>query len=957
MIRITAYLGLFLLLLLQCDVQPEAVDNGSPYLTIAPTEIQQLVSDMTLEEKIGQLIILETSLGPTITEDSIYQYARENQISGLILSGIDVIQYMRIIDNCSAFGKNSFLHGTKQNVSVCNQFANTQNFPSMASIQACQNDSLIQSTYDIFEQQLNAFNFDFVIGPNISTTNEGRAFDPSNYATSFEFVRQNARSQYNRYNNYGVFSFANSLDQFIDVANDSLQVENESLDLLKSLNKLGLSGLMIGSSFFEDPRFNKQSFDFLKGYLHQKVGFEGLLIGEARGDNMIDLLTAGIDMFIVNDLKEQTDRLFKLYETGFLTDVILDEKVARILKTKEWIKKNKKNSNMDVEAANFLAHYEEYDFLIRSLEEQSIAVSNRHDYLMPFRDIGYKKFTIQNIGKFDAKLFKATFKKFANFEYHHRYDHVNQVLDLSMLKETLADINVFLYDGGSLTAAQRQEFIDKLHASGHEKSVVINFGDPKYLAPFAERISSLQIFDNTQYTQSGAAQLLFGGYASNARTLTEVNAFIHPKNRDRINKTRLKFADPREVGIDPTSLVGIDAIVNTAIADQAIPGCQVLVARKGNIIYSKGFGYQTYDKAIEIAPDHLYDLASITKIAATTLGVMKLEEQGKIGFKDRLKSAIDISNSSRIKNIYLRDLLLHRSNLQPNMPISDFVTVEDSILQNCNDLYCQNKTAVHAKAVAKDFYINTEKIQSLWDNVYGLKPYKKSKYRYSDVNFNLLQKVIEQKSKKSLNTYIDDQFYDKLGLRYCTYNPHETTPITHLVPTEFDSKWRKQLVRGFVHDESAALQGGVAGNAGLFSNAEDLAYLFQMLLNGGQYGGRRFFKPETIDKFVTPPYYSRRGYGFDKPRGKYTESCSTKASKATYGHSGFTGTCVWVDPESDLVYIFLSNRIYPSIENRKLFKEKYRGRIHSVIYDALDTYKWTTPDPYKPEFEAKPIQS
>ena len=130
-----------------------------------------------------------------------------------------------------------------------------------------------------------------------------------------------------------------------------------------------------------------------------------------------------------------------------------------------------------------------------------------------------------------------------------------------------------------------------------------------------------------------------------------------------------------------------------------------------------------------------------------------------------------------------------------------------------------------------------------------------------------------------------------------------------------------------------------------------------MLLNGGQYGGRRFFKPETIDKFVTPPYYSRRGYGFDKPRGKYTESCSTKASKATYGHSGFTGTCVWVDPESDLVYIFLSNRIYPSIENRKLFKEKYRGRIHSVIYDALDTYKWTTPDPYKPEFEAKPIQS
>jgi len=938
-------------------VQQEPVDNGTPYLTIAPTEIQTLVSDMTLEEKIGQLLILETTVGPSMTEDSIYHYAKQNQISGVILSGLDVIQYMRIIDNCSAFGKNLFLHGTKENVSVCNQFASTAQFPSMASIQACQNDSLVQSTFEIFEQQLNAFNFDFVIGPNISMSNENKDFESYNFAIQPNDVKRNARSQYNRYNNNGVFSFASSLDQFIDVANDSLRVVDESISLLSSLNKLGLSGLMVGDSFFDNEEFGNQPFDFLKEYLHQKIGYEGLLIGEAKGENLIDLLTAGLDVFIVKDVRMQTDRLIRLYESGFLTDAILDEKVARILKTKQWIKENKKNSNMDVEAANFLAHYEEYDFLVRSLDEQSISVSNNYKHLMPFRDIGRKKFTIQNLAKFDATLFKATFKKFADFAYHNRYDHVNEVLDLGTLKESLADINVFLYDGSALTQAQRQEFVDKLNGSVNKKSVVVNFGDPKYLAPLKESISSLHIFDNTQYSQSGAAQLLFGGYSSNARLKADINSFITANSYDRIRKSRLKFSDPREVGIDPTNLVGIDAIVNSAIANQAIPGCQVLVAKQGNIIYSKGFGYQTYDKTIKIASDHLYDLASITKIAATTLGVMKLEEQGRINFKDRLKSAIDISKTSRIRNIYLRDLLLHRSNLQPNMPISDFVSVEDSLLVNCNDMFCQTKTAVHAKAVAKNFYINSDKIKSLWDNVYGLKPYKKSKYRYSDVNFNLLQKVIEEKSNKTLNKYIDDAFYDNLGLRYCAYNPHESTPITHLVPTEFDKKWRKQLVRGFVHDESAALQGGVAGSAGLFSNAEDLAFLFQMLLNGGNYGGRQFLKKETIEKFVTPPYYSRRGYGFDKPRGKYTESCSSKASKSTYGHSGFTGTCVWVDPETELVYIFLSNRIYPSIDNRKLFKEKYRGRIHSVIYDAMDSYNWETPDPYQPQFEAKPIQS
>ncbi len=957
MTRISAYLGLFLLLLLQCDVQKETVDNGSPFLTIEPTEIQSLVADMSFEEKIGQLLILETTLGPELNEDSIYAYARNNQISGVILSGLDVIQYMRIVDNCTAFGKNSFVHGTRENVSICNQFANTQTFPSLAAIQACQNDSLLRNTYDIFEKQLHAFNFDFVIGPNISTSNEGRSFDARNYATDERSVKTNAYTQFNRFSKNDVFSFANSLDQFIDVKNDSTKVDNPSLDLLDNLNKRGLSGLMVGRSFFQDERFDNQAFDFLKEHLHQEIGFEGLLIGEAEVGNLINLLTAGLDMFIVKDVKTINKRFKELYESGFLTDIILDEKVARVLKAKEWIQENKKDRNMDVEAANYLAHYEEYDFLIRSLEEQSIALTNNHKFLLPFKEIGTKKFTIQNVGKFDARLFTATFKKFANFEFFDRFDHVNEVLDLSDLQQRLGDVNVFLYDGAALTSAQRQEFIDKLNSLENANTVVINFGDPAFLAPFKKSISSLQIFDNTQYTQSGAAQLLFGGYSTTAKILADVNDFIEGGTRNRLIKTRLKYADPREVGIDPTDLVGIDAIVNTAIDDKAIPGCQVLVAKEGKIIYSKGFGYQTYDNISEIETDHLYDLASITKVASTTLGIMKLEEQGKLDLKDRLKNSIEISNSSRLKNIYLRDLLLHRSNLQPNMPISDFVGVEDSLLVTCNDLYCQKKTAVHAKAVAKDFYINNEKISTLWDNVYKLKPYKKSKYRYSDVNFNILQKVIENKAKRGLNNYIDREFYTRLGLRNCAYNPHETNPMTKLVPTEFDKKWRKQILRGFVHDESAAIQGGVAGNAGLFSNAEDLAYLFQMLLNGGDYGGRRFLKKETIDKFVTPPYYSKRGYGFDKPRGRYTESCSAKASKKTYGHSGFTGTCVWVDPETELVYIFLSNRIYPSIDNRKLFKEKYRGRIHSVIYDAIDSYQWVTPDPEKPNIKTKLIQS
>ena len=948
---------LLLLLLLQCDVKQNLEEENSPYLTIESNEIQSLVADMSVEEKIGQLLILDTKLSPQINEDSIYTFAKEHLVGGLILSDIDVIQYLRIIDNCTAFGKQTFLHGTRENVSVCNQFSNTPKFPSFASMEACQSDSLVGEVFQLFEEQLNAFNFHFAIGPNISLHNNESIFDANNFVTIENQLNQQARAQFGRHSNSGIFSIANSISQFIDTRTDSISLETSELTQLKSLQKLGLSGTMVDHKFFQHKSFKYQSFDFLKEHLVEEIGYDGLLFSEIQDNEVIDILHAGIDMIIVNDARKAFNELNRLYTIGFLTDEILDEKVARILKTKEWINQQKRGRQIDVEMANFLTHYQEYDYLIRSIEEQSIAVANNFKSFLPIREISNSNFVIHNLGKFDAKLFNATFSKFANFEYHPRFDHVHNVMDLGSLTDDSKDVNIYLYDASNLDSAQQTEFVDRLNNMQNSKSIVINFGNPLSLTKLKKEINSIQIFDNTQYTQSGVAQILFGGYKTNATITANINDFIFANSSYSIPKIRMKYADPREVGIDPTDLVGIDAIVNAAMRDEAIPGCQVLVAKAGNIIYSKGFGFQTYDKRKAIKTENLYDLASITKVAATTLGTMKLAEQGKINLKDRLKNSIEISKRSRLRNIYIRDLLLHRSNLQPNMPIADFVATEDSTLYSCNDYYCYNKTAKHTESVAKDFYINKDQISTLWDNVYALKPYKKSKYRYSDVNFNILKQIVEQNSKQKLDTYVDNNFYKTLGLRRCTYKPLESTSISNIVPTEFDKKWRKQVVHGFVHDESAAIQGGVAGNAGLFSNAEDLSYLFQMLLNGGHYGGHTFFKEETINKFVTPPYYSRRGYGFDKPRGKYTESCSSKASKATYGHSGFTGTCVWVDPETELIYIFLSNRIYPTIENRKLFKDKYRGRIHSVIYDALDTYKWVKPDINQTINDTRSIQS
>ena len=225
----------------------------------------------------------------------------------------------------------------------------------------------------------------------------------------------------------------------------------------------------------------------------------------------------------------------------------------------------------------------------------------------------------------------------------------------------------------------------------------------------------------------------------------------------------------------------------------------------------------------------------------------------------------------------------------------------------------------------------------MWQKIYQMRPFNNKRYRYSDVNFNLLQKIVEAKSNITIDEYVKLNFYYPLNLEHITYKPLEVFDVNEIVPTAQDA-WRKQLLQGYVHDESAALLGGVGGNAGLFANSEDLAVIFQMLLNGGSYGGKEFLKPETIRKFTSQQAGSLRGLGFDVQTLSGTRSCSTKASASTFGHTGFTGTCVWVDPETELIYIFLSNRIHPNVNNRTLFNEGTRTRIQSLVYDALDTY-------------------
>jgi CubicO group peptidase (beta-lactamase class C family) len=376
--------------------------------------------------------------------------------------------------------------------------------------------------------------------------------------------------------------------------------------------------------------------------------------------------------------------------------------------------------------------------------------------------------------------------------------------------------------------------------------------------------------------------------------------------------------------------------MNFAISKEATPGGQILVARGGTVIYDKSFGYHSYDKRIAVDWRDLYDLASITKITATLPGVMNWYEKQPLLLKSTVGQQLPELASSDKGNLVLEDVLAHQSGLTAWIPYYLRTIRTDS----AKAYWYVSSTAAGAIKVTDELYLRPE----IRDTMYAMLEQSKLKandYRYSDLGYYLFQRMLEKRNNEPLDTWVKTTFYAPLGASRLTYKPLENGfDLEEIVPTEEDRYWRNATVHGRVHDMGAAMMDGVAGHAGLFSNTNSLAKMMQMYLWGGQYGGVKYLEETTIAKFTSCAFCelkNRRGLGFDRPQLEDGPgpSCSC-ASNKSFGHTGFTGTMVWMDPEEELLYIFLSNRTYPDMENWKLSKYDVRTNIQEVLYDALN---------------------
>lgn len=446
-------------------------------------------------------------------------------------------------------------------------------------------------------------------------------------------------------------------------------------------------------------------------------------------------------------------------------------------------------------------------------------------------------------------------------------------------------------------------------------------------------------YQNSPAAQEKTAQVIFG--ALEARGKLPVSAGDDfPAGTGFYTRAidRLAYGLPESAGMSSLKLSKIDSIIDRAISRGVTPGAQITVARKGRVVYQRNAGYHTYEKNIPVTDTSIYDLASLTKILASLPLIMQLEERGVISFDSRLGDLMPSFQGSNKENIRLQDMLLHYARLKAWLPFY-VPTIDRSTRKPSIRYYRENPEENFNIQVANEMFIRNDIRDSIMEIIRKSDLEKKVGYKYSDLPFYIMKYYLEDYHNSSLDYVVSSEFYQPLGANYTGYVPLQSFQLDQIVPTEEDKLWRRQLVQGYVHDQGAAMQGGIGGHAGLFSNANDVTKMMQLYLNGGHYGGKRYLQQETIEKFNTCYYCEnnvRRGVGFDKPQlGRSGPTCGC-VSLASFGHSGFTGTFAWADPEEEIVYVFLSNRTFPDVDNRKLISENIREKIQQVIYDSIE---------------------
>lgn len=695
------------------------------------------------------------------------------------------------------------------------------------------------------------------------------------------------------------------------------------------------------------------------GLLKEELNFEGLIFTDAM--NMRGLtkyfspgvadaqaVIAGNDIleFSLN-IPKAISEIKKAIKDGRISQKEIDAKCKKILAAKKWLELDQYKSIDTKDLVEYL-NRPYADVLNRRLIKGALTVVQNKEEILPLKRLDTLKVATVSVGATETTYFQKMTESYFP-AVHFTISKNSTLAEISAVKENLKNYNLVLmglhstgYRPGVVIryTPEMLEFIKDI--TGNHQVIVNYFLNPYLLEKIdgVDKAAGIVVgYQDNKLVQELSVQSVFGGISTSGKLPVVVNSkFKKDTGFDIASLERLSYSIPEEVGLDSKTLTQIDSMVLEAISQEAIPGAQVLVARKGKVVYHKSFGHHSYDNEIPVNYDDLYDLASLTKVTAALPSLMKLHGDGKLDLDGKLGDYLPEFRKSNKKDLTFREMLTHQSGLTAWIPFW-----KNTVKKNGRFKWFTFKADSSKRfpyKVADNLYLHRNYYKKVYKEILKSPVSDKKDYVYSDLSFYLYPHIVSRITGKPFEEYVKEEFYKPLGAFSLTYNPYLHYDEDKIVPTEIDSLFRKSLLHGRVHDEGAAMLNGISGHAGLFGTSNDLAKLMQMYLQKGSYGGKNLLKESTVEEFTRCQFCEkgrRRALGFDRPNIVYVENGNTarNASQLSFGHTGFTGTFAWVDPAYDLVYIFLSNRVYPTRENKKLYDLNTRTRIQQVIYDAI----------------------
>lgn len=940
--------------------------------------IDSVYQSLTLEERFGQLLMVRANQSKQDYIPEIDQYIKDYNLGGICFFAASAEEQLHQTQQWQNIAKTPLLIGIDAEWGLGMRLSNTISYPFALTLGSIDNDSLIYDMgYQIgkeCERMGIQLNFAPVVDVNNNPNNP--VINSRSFGDNPKFVAQKAAMYMHGLQDAGMIATAKHFPGHGDTGSDShytlpivsydkARLDSVELYPYQQLIKEGLSGVMVAHLYVpayenEENIATTLSPKIVTDLLRNEMGFEGLIVTDAldmkgvtkyfpSGEIEVRALLAGNDILLLpENIPAAINGLKNAYESGRIPKDLLETKCKKILSYKYDLglvskpKLNPEHLKEDLMTPKALA-------LKEKLFEEAITLI-KNDDLLPLASQKEQKLAIINFGWPKGN----TFEKYAHKYTGATYFNLTKSLSLSendSIYQILESFDIVLFNIGKTTIFPQRSFgitssmlelIEQTNAS--HKCIINLLGSPlaaqKYFSNMDRYDAFILSHQDNSITQRLSAQMIFGALPFKGKLPVRISE-DYPSGHGLTSTTKglIKYGNAENQGINSSQLkYDIDSIVLASIQMEAFPGCQIAIARHGSIIFQKSYGYQTYDSLIAIDNETIYDIASITKVTASIPALMHLTDKKKVHVDTAISQYLPFLENSNKSEMTFRNILSHQAQLKAWIPFYWFNT--DSAGHLNPEVFKYEQSDLFSTRVAENLYIKPDYRYEMYDTIMNSDLRKRKEYKYSDLGYYWVPLLVEQNYNMSFDQFVDQTFYQALNLKHTSYLPRQKFPLLQIAPTENDTLFRKQVVRGDVHDPGAAMLGGVCGHAGLFSTAEDIAIIFQMYLQNGYYGGVQYFDTATVQEFTAYQHdgiKNRRALGFDKPFKKYDKygPVCESASTESFGHSGFTGTYVWADPEEDLVYVFLSNRVYPRSDNYKISRFDIRTNIHQAIYDAI----------------------